>query len=289
MPILVLAATGRVGRLVVAGLRSAGFEVRCLVRNIAQARKILGEQVQLIECDLSNRESLSLAMSGVNALFISSAVAPEMSDLQINAVEIAATHDIRRVVKLSGSAWTMIAGSMTQVGAAHARIERALQDQRIAATIVRPNAFAQGMLGRIPGQLRAADDFTLVSDTAKVGYIDIRDIAAFCVRALVSSQVAAGTYEITGPSAWSGAELAGELSVLLGRPIRCQNRSIDDGIAAARVAGEHEFVLAHQREVLGLIAAGAADRVTDSFHDVLRRAPRSPLEFLQENLRTDQR
>jgi uncharacterized protein YbjT (DUF2867 family) len=284
-PILVLAATGRIGRLVVERLQSSGCDVRCLVRDVVRARATLGEQVSLIQGDLANPLALQTAMQGTQSVFMASAVAPDMATLQINAAEVAAIVGVARVVKLSGSAWTMNPGSMTRVGAAHARVEQALSELQVPTVNVRPNAFVQGMLGRIPAQLRQGNHFTLVSEVAKVAYTDIRDIADFCTLALTALSVPEGTWEITGPSAWSGADIAGELSSLLGRSIKCQILSIDDSITRVRASGESDYVLAHQREVLELIVAGAANRVTSVFSDVTGTLARSPLGYLDEALR----
>jgi len=60
--ILVVGATGGVGKRVVKRLQQRGITVRCLVRDITRARTILGNTVELIEADLTIPETLTSAI-----------------------------------------------------------------------------------------------------------------------------------------------------------------------------------------------------------------------------------
>jgi len=67
--ILVAGATGGVGKRVVARLRERNYQVRALVRNAQKAREILGEQVELLEADITIPETLTpQLMEGVSAI-----------------------------------------------------------------------------------------------------------------------------------------------------------------------------------------------------------------------------
>ncbi|HEY9866673.1 MAG TPA: CIA30 family protein [Candidatus Obscuribacterales bacterium] len=60
--ILVVGATGGVGKRVVKRLQQRGITVRCLVRDITRARTLLGNTVELIEADLTIPETLTPAI-----------------------------------------------------------------------------------------------------------------------------------------------------------------------------------------------------------------------------------
>lgn len=60
--ILVVGATGGVGKRVVKRLQQRGITVRCLVRDMKRARTILGNTVELIEADLTISETLTSAI-----------------------------------------------------------------------------------------------------------------------------------------------------------------------------------------------------------------------------------
>jgi len=78
-PILVLGGTGHYGRHIVESLLGKGAPARVLSRNADNARKILGEAPEIVEGDITARESIIEALNGVSAVIISvSAFAPKL-------------------------------------------------------------------------------------------------------------------------------------------------------------------------------------------------------------------
>ena len=77
-PILVLGGTGHYGHYIVQNLLGKGASVRVLSRNAGNARKILGETPEIIEGDITSRESIIEALNEVRSVIISvSAFAPK--------------------------------------------------------------------------------------------------------------------------------------------------------------------------------------------------------------------
>lgn len=73
--ILVAGATGGVGKRVVRRLLERGYKVRALVRNIEQARSILGDSVDLVVGDITKTETLTpLVMANIQAVICCTAV-----------------------------------------------------------------------------------------------------------------------------------------------------------------------------------------------------------------------
>ena len=70
-PILVLGGTGHYGRHIVQNLLGKGLSVRVLSRGIEKARKILGEGPEVVEGDITARESIIEVVTGVRAVIIS--------------------------------------------------------------------------------------------------------------------------------------------------------------------------------------------------------------------------
>lgn len=66
--VLVVGATGSIGRVAVAEALYEGYAVRALVRDAAAARRRLPEQVQLVIGDLLDHRSLAAAVDGVDAI-----------------------------------------------------------------------------------------------------------------------------------------------------------------------------------------------------------------------------
>jgi uncharacterized protein YbjT (DUF2867 family) len=282
---LVLGATGRIGQLVVKELAGRGFHVAGLVRDAARAAPMWPPGVTPVVGEFGDPASIAAAMRGVEVAFISSPIHPEMASWQCGAVRAAAEAGVRRIVKLSGSAWTMESGRVTTVGAAHAQAEAAMRSLREAGgpecACIRPNAFLQGMLGRLGDELVAGDTFSLAIGDGRVAFADIRDIAAACAHAMVAASVPP-VIEVTGPRAMNGQEIASLLENTLGRPIRYQPTDIDAAMARARASGMGEFTLRHQGEVLALLREGAGSRTSSAFQQLLGRPPRTVEDYLAE-------
>lgn len=66
--ILVAGATGRTGRLIVAGLRQLGRKPTVLVRDVPKAKKILGEDLVFHRGDVRDYESLLDPMEGIDVV-----------------------------------------------------------------------------------------------------------------------------------------------------------------------------------------------------------------------------
>ncbi|MBH1964084.1 MAG: NmrA family NAD(P)-binding protein [Comamonadaceae bacterium] len=282
---LVLGATGRIGSLVVRELSDRGLAVAGLVRDAQRAAPMWPSEVMPVIGEFDAPASIVSAMQGVDVAFISSPVHPEMAAWQCHAVQAAADAGVRRIVKLSGSAWTMVEGRMTTVGAAHAQVEatmRAVQKSGGPECIcIRPNAFLQGILGRIGTELSNGDTFSLGIGPARVAFADIRDIAAACAHAMAARSTPQ-TIEVTGPEALGGEEIAGLLVQMLGKPIRYKPLDISEAMARARAGGADDFTLRHQTEVLTVLREGVGEKVSPDFQSVLGRAPRTVQSYLAE-------
>ena len=68
--VLAIGATGNIGRLVVDELLARGVTVRALVRDVARARSILPDAVEVARGDLATGEGLAAAVDGVDAIVL---------------------------------------------------------------------------------------------------------------------------------------------------------------------------------------------------------------------------
>ncbi|MFN0163200.1 MAG: NmrA family NAD(P)-binding protein [Burkholderiales bacterium] len=280
--ILVTGATGRVGGALVGLLKRQGAAVRCLVRDPARARSILGDEIELAKGDLDDPASLSVALAGVKAMFLMSPVAADLARLQVGAVRAAVAAGVKRLVKLSGSAWTL-GDSPTVTGALHMEVEAALAATDLESVCLRPNAFAQTSLARLPAELAQGDTFSLAWGVGRVPLIDLRDIAAVAGHALAAVQPRP-VIELSGSTDLGGAELAVLASRLTGRAIRYRPIAPEQALAAARGRGESAFVIEHLRQVFERIGQGLAAGPAEGVAGTLGRPPRPVEEWLGEAL-----
>ncbi|MFT3824063.1 MAG: NAD(P)H-binding protein [Chitinophagaceae bacterium] len=108
MNIIVIGATGMIGKPVTRELIAAGFNITLLVRNIEKARSIF-PGVQIVQGDVFDIESLTTAFTGQDAVYISLAPPhaarvtdklPEREGIE-NIIAAAQQSSIKRIVLLS--------------------------------------------------------------------------------------------------------------------------------------------------------------------------------------------
>jgi len=267
--VLVTGATGRVGRLVVEELRSAGIAVRALTRRPATAG--LPTDVEVVSGDLTVPDSLDLALQGVGAVFLvwtaPAATAP--------AVIERLASDARRVVLLSSPHQTPhpFFQQPNALSVLHAEIERLVAAAGIPSTILRPGMFASNVLLWWGAAIRAGDVVRWPYGAAQTAPVDERDLAAVAARALHEKGHAGRDYVLTGPESLSQAEQLRIIGDAIGRRVRFQELSPDE--FRRDTAGRWP-----ERAVEMLLAAWAAALgqpafVTSTVSDVLGRPART--------------
>jgi uncharacterized protein YbjT (DUF2867 family) len=121
--ILVIGATGTVGRQVVSRLAATGAQVRAMTRNLGAAR--LPPQVEVVRGDLTLSETLDSCLDGIEAVFLvwtapAAVVAPALERITKHArrfvflsAPIKTAHPLRamfeqieRLIETSGPQWT---------------------------------------------------------------------------------------------------------------------------------------------------------------------------------------
>lgn len=190
--ILVIGATGTVGRHVVAQLRERGAAVRAVTRDPAAAG--LQAEVEVVRADLTEPGSLEPYLCGVEAVFLiwpftSPAVA---ADLAPAVVSVLARH-VPRIVYLSAHA------AAGQPDSFWAIVERLIQESGVRWTFLRPTGFATNTL-MWADQIRTGT-VRWPYGAAVRSLIHERDLAAVAVRALTEAGHAGRRYLLTGPEA----------------------------------------------------------------------------------------
>lgn len=263
--ILVTGGTGRLGRLVVAGLQAHGADFRVLTRDVAAATKTLGRDVPLMQGDLA-----TVAPDGFERVFLLSPIAPDIVALQTDLIGRAGA---ARVLKLSGSDWTL---GRSWSGNAHQAIEAALRPGDLA---VRPGVWTQTALGQMIAQLRDGDSFT--SSRGPIAYIDVNDIADAIVTLLLAETWGLAPPVLTGPRALDRDTLAAIAGEITGRPIRGLRLSLEDQAEQLRASGASAFVQRYLGDFAALMHTDVAATVTDTLPALLGRPARDVADYLR--------
>lgn len=275
-PILIVGATGRLGRIVTRELVARGETVRVLARRPARAAELFGDRVAIRQGDLGDPESLRAAFAGAGRLFLLSPITETLVRDQVAAVDAAVAAGIRRIVKISGADWTVGASFP---GDSHAAIEAHLVASGIESVAIRPNAWAQVGLVPVLRQARETGRFH-ARHAARVSFIDIRDIADLAVHQLLADEVAPSPLVVTGPEALSLADIAAIAGQALGRSVTLSDTRPDPDPLAVLPGFERGVAEQFHR----LIAAGAAEACTDTVARLLGRPARRVPDWLAEEL-----
>lgn len=202
-PVLVIGATGNVGRHVVSQLLDTGAAVRALARNPDGAG--LPDTAEVVRGDLTEPDSLRPALIGVDTVFL---VWPFFDTDDAPAVVALLASHARRVVYLSANGGVDF----------HLELERLIRSSGLVWTFLRPGGFATNTLMWAP-QIRADGVVRWPYASATRSLIDERDIAAVAVVVLADERHHGATYVLTGPQGLTQVEQAHAIGAALGRPV----------------------------------------------------------------------
>ena len=220
MTILVIGATGNIGRHVVTGLRERGADVRALSRHPGEDG---------VAGDLTDPVTLHSALSGVDSVFL---LWPFMSAGGIDDVAGVIAQHARRIVYVSALA--------AEDGGVWGDVEAAIRRTGLEWTFLRPGGFATNTLEWAPA-IRAGRPVPMPFPRAGRSLIHERDIADVAVLALTEDGHAGRTYPLTGPAVLTQAEQAGVLGEVAGRPATVEELTREEARAAMTWAGDTSF------------------------------------------------
>ncbi|MER6621919.1 NAD(P)H-binding protein [Streptomyces sp. NPDC000931] len=269
-PVLVIGATGRIGRIVVDQLLDAGVAVRALARRSAAATT-LPAKVEVFTGDLTVPESLDPALKGTGAVFLVWTAPPRTAAA---VIERLSAH-VRRVVLLSSPHQTPhpFFQQPNPMAVLHADIERLIAATGLESTIIRPGMLASNSLAWWAPAIRAAEVVRWPYGAAESAPIDDRDVAAVAARALCQDGHVGGDYVLTGPESLTQAAQVGIIGDALGNRIAFEEmtpdefRSLSKGTAPSSVV---DMLLAAWSAAVAQPAY-----ITTAVADVLGTAPRT--------------
>jgi uncharacterized protein YbjT (DUF2867 family) len=292
--ILVTGGTGNIGAAFVSILAA---DARAPVVRVASrdpqsrgaklVRALNPETVFPTSFDVDDPASLRAAFEGVTKLFV---IAPFVSDMQAWHAKVAeaakTTRTLEYAVKVSvtGARAPTSEPPPGRIPLSHWQGEEALRQAGIASTMIRPTIFMQHFLS-MPGLYAAgADRFHLPTGSAKVAWLDCRDIAAFAAGLLLAppetrEPFRGNAYELTGPRAHSAAELAEILSLAARRSIAHVD-GVEAFSAHCKEVGSSDAL----KGVYGEAAGGWFSKVDDgAFTRLLGRHTTSFAKFAADN------
>ncbi|WP_312487986.1 NmrA family NAD(P)-binding protein [Sphingomonas sp.] len=219
MTILVIGATGRVGRHVVDQLVQREAAVRVLTRDPAKADFPAG--VEVVQGDLLDVDTVRSAFTGVRTLFLLNAVTGDEFTQAIITLNLAREAGVTRVVYLS------VFEADRAVNVPHFAVkygaERMLEAMGFSATILRPTYFIDNEV-MVKDVILNHGVYPMPIGGKGVAMVDARDIAEVAAIELIRRDTAEAalpieTINLVGPDTLTGEAVAAIWSEVLGRPV----------------------------------------------------------------------
>lgn len=155
----------------------------------------------------------------------------------------------------------------------HRPVERAIESSGMAWTFLRPNSFMQNVVTYMAQTIRTEAAFYSASGEGRISHVDVRDIVAVAVKALIETTHEGRAYTLTGPEALTYHELATELSQVLGRPISHISLSPSDLRSGMLADGMPEEIVDRMLDLERFFREGQASRITNDIKQVTGRDP----------------
>ncbi|HAT14436.1 MAG TPA: 3-beta hydroxysteroid dehydrogenase [Microcoleaceae bacterium UBA11344] len=213
MTLLIVGATGTLGRQIARRALDEGYQVRCLVRSYRKAAFLKEWGAELVPGNLCQPDSLTPALEGVTAIIDAATASAADSvgikrvdwDGKVSLIQAAVAAGIKRYVFIS----FLDAEKYPQVPLLEIKrcTELFLAESGLDYTILRPCGFLQGLLSLYAMPILDNQGVWLPKKPSALAYMNTQDIAKFAVRALSVPETEKKTFPVVGNRAWDADEI----------------------------------------------------------------------------------
>jgi len=261
--ILILGATGTVGRHLVRQLLEKGEQVKAASR----AGKAV-EDAPGVVFDFAKPETVTAAFDGVDRTYVlMPAGYMNVLDLLLPIVKVAAERKVKVVFQ-------SVIGVDADDSIPYRQVEIALEKSGAPFVILRPNWFSDNFHtfwkpGIGQGQI------ALPAGDGRSSFIDARDIAASAVAALTSDRFDNKAFNLNGPEALTYADAAAILSETIGKPVHYTAISDENFINLLTTNGVPADYAAFIASIFFPVRQGWTGSVTNDVETLTGKVPRS--------------
>ncbi|MEH2028842.1 MAG: SDR family oxidoreductase [Nostoc sp.] len=233
MTLLIVGATGTLGRQVARRAIDEGYKVRCLVRSNKKAAFLKEWGAELVPGNLRYPESLAEALKGVTQVIDASTSRPTDSlsikqvdwEGKVALIQAAKAAGVERFVFFS----ILDADKYPEVPLMEIKrcTEVFLAESGLNYTILRLAGFMQGLIGQYGIPILEGQPVWVTGNSSPIAYMDTQDIAKFAIRALSVPETENQTFPVVGTRAWSAEEIINLCERLSGKDARVTRMPIN--------------------------------------------------------------
>jgi uncharacterized protein YbjT (DUF2867 family) len=233
--ILVVGATGSLGKKVLNRLLARGEAVRILLRPGRSSTPLSVGNADVVTGDLRDTASLERACHGIRAIVTTASVSKTGND-SIDNVDLRGNHNLIAAAVEAGAEHLVFTSTLSAsvdspvpLFRVKALVEQTLRDSRITHTILHPNAFMDVWFPMlVEGPAFSGQPVTLVGESRRRhSFVCEDDVAAFAIAALFTPAARDSTIAIGGPEAVTWRDVVAAYEPVVGHPI--QVRSVAPG------------------------------------------------------------
>lgn len=158
--VLVVGATGMLGRPVAERLRADGFAVRILARDPKKASTLLGDGYEVVRGDIEDADALRAALEGSDGVHVSLKAGPAPGEPErvehqgtARVARLAKESGVKRITYLSGCFVDARHAQDSEAEAAKFHAEQAIESSGVAYTILQPTYFMETLPLHVQGRI----------------------------------------------------------------------------------------------------------------------------------------
>ncbi len=280
--IFIVGGTGRIGQELLKQLAAKKVKAKVLVRSAEKVESVKKLGHEPVQGDVSNPSSFAAALSGMDSLFLLTGAGPSpeaWGASEIAVIDAAQKAGVKKVVQLSVIGASL--ESPLQISQQHAKVEEHLKKSGLAYTILQPSGFMQNLLGQVASIKQGA--YYGNYKEGKMGYIDVRDIAAVAVATLTEPGHDGQSYVLTGGEALNGSEIASKIGKTIGKSVNYVDVPTEAAVQNMTRMGFPEWLAKDLGKMGEFVAAGYTGQTTDVVEKLLKRKPTAMDQFIADH------
>lgn len=277
-PILVIGATGNIGRVLIKRLTQQGLTVRAATRYPARYPAQPG--VTPIYFDYEKPETFALALAGIQQLFAIAGPASTGMDLPFAPFVVQAQRaGVQHLVLVT----TM---PILRSDGLHVweEVEQPVLDAGLAYTFLRPNWFMQAFVDSFMATMVKHGRLCVPAAEERISLIDARDIGVAAATVLTKGDHRNRAYTLTGGAALSFAEIAATITQACGYPVQYHHEPLENlGQTMIDAAGGTLTALKNLNYLFKTLRQGGFAVVDPTIQALIGRSPTTFAEFADEH------
>ena len=213
MKILLVGATGTLGRQIAKQAIEEGHEVRCIVRNPRKASFLQEWGCELTKGNILRRNDIGYALQDIEVVIDASTSRPDDKESiyqtdwegKLNLFNECEDKGIKRVIFLS----ILLTENFRNVPLMDVKYctEKLLEKSNFDYTIFQSAAFMQGVISQFAIPILDNQSVWISGAPTKIAYMNTQDMAKIIVSSIENSKTFKSKLPLVGPKAWDAEEI----------------------------------------------------------------------------------